>query len=401
MVWNETSGTLVTKSDVEGIWRLYHFLRMDDIPKQCLIRLEVFEMPADGSMKQDAKPAYFLAWMTKSGIKSSAASEAQGKRIDAEAELTFRDHGEVMDLTLEGTFRLPGHARMQMRTDIALKSGTALWVGGDRDDKRGVEVRVTVSTVLLDGAPLKDLIRVQKDGVVVPISHPRKEFEKHRIEGKAWLCLAPVMIEAFIDANENDPLNGPDSELAARREALVAAKLAKLKTIEVPKQIGGWFGGPVLDIREILRGFGIRVTEGKDFAGYDVAGKAVVFLTGSDTEADKLEALFMTLDGSPPRMVAVSCEDRGKIHMMTRAGRTAYLIRGEDDKNEIRRMEVCPTFSEDAGFVDLKIYFGDHPSPESAVVLNTSVILENGRPLEVHDDGVKTPLKIEAVILEP
>lgn len=66
-VWNASSQMLVIKADLIGIHKLHKRLGMDQQPKQCRLKAEVFEVPADGSpLTEKSVSAWVYSWVSKS-----------------------------------------------------------------------------------------------------------------------------------------------------------------------------------------------------------------------------------------------------------------------------------------------------------------------------------------------
>lgn len=395
VVWNETTGTLVTKSSAEELWPLLRFLAPENLPHQCRLRVDVYDTTGDTSSDPDAKPASTSEWITRSKRKSSVTNGVEEKRIELEAEVTLDETGEFIDLTLEGAFRLPGQDRLEMKTNVELKSGTTVTVVGDHSGGKGMEVKVTASTVLMDGSPLTDLIRIQRDGQVAPFYQPRHSFERHRIDGKMWLLLGAAELDGFIPAGETDDMDDPFSESAGNERE----RRDRLETTSAPASIAGHVHGPVLDIRELLAGVGIEVVEGRDFAGYDLIGQTVVFLTPSDQEADKLQQFLAATCYRPLRNILASCEDAGRSHVTSRSTLPAYVARGASDDSPLRKFAMEPLMDEN-GFLDIQIQYSNRSSQEFPPRLETSVVVASGRPLEINGEGWQRPLKITGTILE-
>ncbi len=394
-VWNETTGTLVTKSSMEQVGPLRHLLAPENVPRQGRIRVQLFDTAEEHLPASGAQPACTLEWLTRSGRKSSAVQEADGKRMEVKSELTLGETGETAHVLLEGTFQLPGQEKLKIKSGFTLRSGSSLWVAGDHSNGKGMEVKVTATTVLMDGSPLADLIRIQKDGKAVALEQTSHSFERHRIGGKAWLILGSADIMDFLPGESDDEIDPFAEPGTVVRKS---DRFEKLKVAKVPGPIAEWFQGPVLDIREIMTGMGIVVTEGVDFAGYDVLKKTVVFFTPSDPEADKVEALLTPGCNLRPKSVSVSIEGTGRIHVMSHTMTSAHVTRGADDEKPVRSFHLEPTIG-DSG-LDLSFIYQDESSGKSAVLLETAVTVEDDRPLEILGDGSEVPLKIKGTIVE-
>lgn len=400
VVWNETAHTLVTKCGTEDIWRLRNFLRSNDTPRHCRVKMEVFETQPNELVTADAKPVVMLEWVAASRMKSSAVSETGGRHIKVEVEATVSGDGESIDSPFAATIRLPGRAGLEIKSQLTLKSGLAAWIAEDRDDQSGIEVRITASVVLGDGTPFADLVRVQEDGearpFVRPLVDPEINFERRDIDANAWLNIARIPIGVFINdeapAHEADPFVEPTASAEDR--------LAKLKVTAIPERIRKWIAGPVLDARELFESRGIRVEEGRDFAAYDVRGRAFFLLTGSPMQADKFQALSMGCSDLP-LMIATTCNGGGESRVLTRSGTKASIVRRTDKKSEIRRFNVEPEIDDGRNSIGVRIEFDSHPSPDKTVGLKTSATLWNGRSLEVRSSGDGEVMRVGAEIVSP
>ncbi|RYD81478.1 MAG: hypothetical protein EOP84_10945 [Verrucomicrobiaceae bacterium] len=394
-VWNATTRTLVTKSSSEEIWPLLLMLDPEQIPRQCQLQLDVFDTTDDSPPATGKVPAFSLKWIARSGTKSSVANETKGKQIDANAEVTLDETGEVVYLSLEGAFKLPGQDRLKLKSHMALKSGSTVQVAGDRSGGKGMEVTLTANTVLMDGTPLADCIQIQRDGQSAPFYRPRLSSEKYHISNRAWLFLGGTDLEPFLDAagplDEKDPFAEPTGEKPEKRKGL--------RAVEVPDSIAGRVHGPVLDIHETMIASEIQITEGVDFVGYDLMSQSVVFLTASESQADKMHQLLSPGCGLPLRNVSASCESIGSMHVTSRSTKPAYVERGTDDKNPIRRFDIEPVIGENDYYVQLAVRYSDRSSPDSHSSLDTTVTIESANPLQVFSGGAGTPLKLSATVV--
>ncbi|RYD20191.1 MAG: hypothetical protein EOP88_16060 [Verrucomicrobiaceae bacterium] len=395
-VWNETTGTLVTKSSVEETWPLMRMLDPRDVPRLCRLRIEVLETPGDGPADPDSKPAHALEWTTGSGIKSSASNGTEGKQINAEADVTLGETGQWADLSLAASFQLPGQERMTINTGVLLKSGCPMRVAGDRSNGKGMEVTVSFNAILIDGSPLADTIRIQQDGRSIPIIQSAHSTEIQRIGGNMLLWQRGVEPEQFLP-NDTQEAADPFAEPGPMKKE--PSELERLKVVKVPETIAGRFLGPVLDISGIIAAQGINFTEAVDFAGYDVMSETMVFLTTSEQEAEKMEQLMTPMCGLRVKMVSAGCENEGEIHVMSRSSRKAYIARGADDNNPVRSFDLEPVVGE-TGLLLLKFRYQDRSSPAEPVLLDTSVTVEDGRAVEVMEGGPGMPLKMKGTVVE-
>ena len=403
-VWNETSGTLITKSGMESVLALHQFLAVDQLPLHGRVKVEILETGADEAVDPRSPAAYSLEATGKPQVLLNAGGRTDGKEIQAKVEFGIEDSGKIIYLTLDGSFQLPDQIPLEVETEVILKPGVPLVIAEDSSCGEGMAIRVTASPVTVDGTALEDQVRIQKDGATTPLDLPRKEFRKHRIGENQWFAIAPVPLASLAphaSADYSPPEDqlpdlvlpeGPMPEQSERDHGAI------LKTTRVPESIAGWFGGPVLDLHGVLRSSG--VSEEQDFAGYDVRGNAVVLLTSSEIEAEKLEQLTESLGPPPGGMISVSCGTAEKSRILTRAGRAATLERDAEKSGAKRELEVNPALG-DQRSIAMRLYFRDQPSEKSSVFLKTSLELEAGRSLEVHVDGKKKPLEVRADFVEP
>ncbi|RYD50220.1 MAG: hypothetical protein EOP85_00020 [Verrucomicrobiaceae bacterium] len=396
-VWNETTGTLVTKGSLGTMWPLRILLAPYDVPHQCRVRLDLFDTTEDEPLDKDAKPAATVEWIAKSGGKSHAMTAAGGRRIEVEADVMLDDARTMVNLRLEGIFQIPHQDRMKIKTVFNMKSGSSVWVAGDRSNRKGMEVRATATAVLMDGTPRTEAVRIQIDDQAVPISQPRRSLEKHRIDGKAWLFLAATELTDFFPG---ETVENQDPFAETVTEPGPPTKLEQLKTVAAPEALAKWFKGPVLDLRETIASTGIELTEGVDFAGYDVIAQSAVFLTTSDSEAEKLEQMLLSGSDRWPNPASVSCEDGGRIHVTSGSSQPAFVARGSDDENPVRRFDVEPIIGE-SGILQLNFRYQDNSSRASTVLVDSTVTVKNGEPVEIFRDGSETPVKLTGLIVEP
>lgn len=399
-VWNETTTTLVTKSSTDDLWKLHRFLRVSGVDRFCKLRLEVFETTGDGLVARDSKPSMNLEFVFESGARSRTvkATGKDGTTIDADAEGWA--NVDSLALTLYLTCGIPGQSSLGVNTSVVVKNGVPVWIASDADGRSGAAIRVTAWSILADGSPAADLVKVQDGNQVRRPTVPNPAGERIRVSEKLWLYLKPWSLKDYFEMR-GIPFPGKENPFDRPFDVWNEVDVTKLKAKRAPGAIHEWICGPFFDLSGFLNETGFILQEGRDVGGFCPLSQAVFLLTGSETEADKFEQLTSTLDGGPPFMIGIELSGSGRTRLLGRRGRMQDLYREDGKGSIIRRFTVEPLYPADNDLIDLSFSFDESPHSESSDLISTKLPPGPGHPVEVKRPGDRKPVTLEGVIVRP
>lgn len=402
VVWNARSGRLVVKGDWNAIWQLHYQLRIDQLPKQCRLTTEVFEVPADGSpLTEKSVPAAFLSGVSRPGQEVEAARQQEGIMIHMKGTANIRDDSRFVDLQLELSCALPGHPGMDLKTAFTCQPGKPLWVARDFDGNKGLDLRVSAAIELIDGTPADEIFLIQEGDAAIPLVVERAELKRHRIGDKHWLAALWMEPQSVLDMitpessemRSADPFAEPPPRDVSARPILAG--------VSVPEILKPWFSHPVLDLRELMKNSGVVSAEFTGFAGYDLLSRRIFIFSNDGLELDKFEQLFSGGYNRSPRSVVVTLDGNGQTRLVTRSGVLSRLDRKGDEQKVIRSLEIEPTFGSD-DLIDIRLETVDNTKATSGELLKSAVRLKSGEPLDLlvgsAPDGKETSLRIKAEI---
>ena len=399
VVWNARSGRLVAKGDWNAIWQLHSQLQIDQLPKQCRLTAEVFEVPADGSpLTEKSVPAALLSCVSRSGQEVEAVRQHEGKMIHVKGTATLGESNRFVDLKLELSCALPGHPRMDMKTAIVCQPGKPLWVARDFDGNKGVDLRVATTIELTDGTPVNEVFLMQQGDTATPITVDRAEKKRHRLGDKGWLAvqwLDPQLL-SNISVSES---SGGSADPFAEPPPTEKSEWPDFRMLPVPDILKPWFKLPLLDLREFMGKSGVVSADFTGFAGYDPLAQRIFLFSNDEMELDRFEVLYCTCCYLR-RVVVVTLDGNGQRRLVASSGVLARLVRQGGDQKTIRSLEIEPTIGESRDLIDARLEVVDNTEAAPGELLKTSVLLRSGEPITVlvgsGPDGKESSLRMTA-----
>ena len=402
LVWNASSGRLVTKAGWVSVWQLHQRLGIKELPRQCRLTASVFDVAPDGAPPSKEKTARTtLTWVSRSGVIFNAAQRTGIGGMEVNGSVALGDSDSTADLQLQVSCFPREQPKMNFNCSVCLSSGTSLWLARDFDGKTGLDFLISNRIELVDGTPVDEAMMIQKGNQAEPVIPDRRQASRHRIGDDGWLViqwLDPSELHSWGGANNLNEDPFAEKQPDQIRESL------KLEEVTAPEKIQSWFNGPVWNVAELIRQSGAILTESKAFAGYDPRSRCVFLFTNDIVEADRFESLFSMGCIRFPKHVEVSVKGRGQTRLITRSGQKSSLSRTEDGKDPIRFLEIEPTIGEMAGLLDLRFNYRNGTGKPPLETIQSAVTLMSGdsiNVLETSSDRVAaSPLRLKAEIKE-
>ena len=381
-VWNASTRRLVTKGDLNSVWQLHRKLRVEQLPRVSKITLDVFEMEADGSPPgSEAIPVSQLSWLSRSGFVSEAFSSARGHQIRAKVEATVADDSSVVDLRLDVACILPDQPRIEIETALSLDPEKRMWFARDGDGEKGVDLTVTARIVLPDGTPFEERALIQRGAASQPIKRQPSGFTRHKVKGDQWLAIWPanMLLIRYLSGEEiEDPFAEADPSLPK----LVMEEL-KLDDPEVHRELIGWFGGSVWDLRNVMIRNGVMAADSPSLAGYDPWLESLFLISRNDEELERIDQLLDT-DIGEVRHIAMSLEaGEQTTRVVCHSGQVVKLERCLDGEDSIRFLEAESVISDDRQLIDLHFVYRGGPSEEPHGSCDVRLTVDARTPVEV------------------
>jgi hypothetical protein len=381
-VWNASTRRLVTKGGWNSVWQLHRELGIEQLPQMCRITLEVFEMKADGTPPNDKSiPISQLAWLSRSGAASEAVSPVRGHRIRAKVEATISDDSSVVDLRLNTVCRIPDQPEIVIETALSLDPEKRMWIARDADGEKGFDLTITVQIVLPDGSPFHERMMIQKGAESRPINPYRGSFKRHQANGGQWLAVNGTSID-MIKSLEAEEEVDPFAELDPNAPPFVMAEL-KLDELDFPRELLGWVGGPVWDLRDAMIQNAVMTQDSPSVAGFNPELMILFLLSKDAVELDRFEQLFGWSRGVASN-IAVSLEAGTQTtRVVCHSGQVVKLERCLDGEDSIRFLEAESVISDDRQLIDLHFVYRDGPSEEPHRSCDVRLTVDARTPVEV------------------
>jgi hypothetical protein len=399
-VWNATSGRLVTKGSWVALFELQHHYDLDSQPVQCRVKLDAYQVPADGSPPDASKqPSFSLSYIARSGQKVAASNTEGDSSMNIESEMFIAENHSLIDTRILTDISLPECPTLRVESSVTISNHSPIWFARNFDGKVGIDLMVTLTVILADGTPFDELIMRQEGEKI-------KSFSKSEIHGasgniaigeKHRLVKLPAPPDV-LGLLGNQQHTDPDKDPFAVQNPNTNNRI-NFKEVKTPEILKPHFYGMVFDIRDALKQNGIKISD-EDFAGYDPKTHRVFMYSSDVVEFDKFESLFMLYDCGRPADLAITARGDGELRLLAHSGIKASLSGMDHKSKQTRSFEVEPNISDDDGMIDLRSHYSKKIGEKSIYVLDTSVTLEAGKFLKIFEkgkaDGSKEAMEVKA-----
>lgn len=301
---------------------------------------------------------------------------------------------------------MAGFSKLEIDAKLVLKDCSPLWIARDFDGKQGIDIIVTAALELLDGNPLHALTLRQEGEIATPFSFSRVSSGFSSMvmgEGRrlAWSMISLDHLIVVADGPEPIDEIDPFSAILTDR-GFPIIDYRKFKETQAPEALAPHFKGTVFDISELVKSWGIRISE-DDFAGYDLKTFRA-FIYSSDIQSiNEVELLFSP--GSRRALVfAITSRGNGEIKLLSLSGARSSLKSTHPTSNHTRTFEIEPVIDESDTYVEILFHYAEVFEGKSGVSLNSSVTVESGEFLKVLEkenaDGTVSLIELKAEKLE-
>lgn len=402
LVWNASSGRLVTKTEWISVWQLHQRLGIEELPRQCRLKASVFEVPANGAPPSESTTARtILTWVTRSGMKFEVAQHTELGGVEVRGSSTMYEFGSMADLELQVSCIPSDQPKMDFNCAVSLWSGTSLWLARDFDGRSGLDFVITNRIELMDGTPVEEAMMIQKADKAEPVKLDHKQMSRHRIGDEGWLAsqwLDPSQLQNW--STTIDPGDDPFAEKPLGR----IRELLELEEVNAPGEINSWFSGPVWNVGKLVRATGAIEADSGSFAGYDPRSRCVFLFTKEVGEVDKFEQLFSSGCLLPIKHIEICMSGRGETRLITRSGQKSALSRTVGGGNPIRLLEIEPVIGERDNLLDLHFIYRDGPKESPMKAIQSAITIKSGDSIDVmeasSDGGANSSLLLKAAIKE-
>lgn len=400
LVWNATSGQLVTKAEWISVWQLHQRLGIEELPKQCRLKASVFEVAADGAPPSQAKTARISqTWVIRSGMKFEVAQRTESGGLEVGGTGTMDEFGSVIDLELHASCFLRDQPKLDFNCAFSLWSGTSLWLARDFDGKTGLDFMITNRIELMDGTPVEEAMMIQNADGVEPVKLDRKQINRHRIGDEGWLAIQWLYPSQLHNLSATvDPGVDPFAE----KPVDLIRETLRLEEVSAPEEVQSWFNGPVWNVGKLVRDNGVLSAESKSFAGYDPRTMDAFLFTKDIVEVDRFEKLFSSLRISPLKHVEVCMIGRGETRLISRSGQKSVLRRTVGGASPMRLLEIEPVFREEDNLLKLRFNYRNGSNESALEAIQSAITMESGDSIDVMEasfgTGSNSSLRLKAVV---
>lgn len=391
MVWNARSGMLVAKGEIDNLSRLEEVLGLDQMPNQCRIVVELFDV-APGGGPPGGVPALGLSAVARSGVALTASTQGAAGELKFEAGPISEADGTAISLPLQVSGRRAEGAALEAATLLYLSAGQPLWMARDFEGGKGIDIVVTGFVELIDGTPLPQARWIQSGKEMLPLTAQRRP-ERRALGDSGFL-----MIRHFSASELHPGITQPADpfEIVAEQPS---DPLEGLKLVATPEPLRSILPQSMLDMQPwvgaLLAASG--VAERPRFAGFDPLRQ-------------QLAVWFPTLDGADifsqffnngchtSEMIAATIEGRGVSRIVGRTGCKLSLARLDDHAKPLRTLTVEPSLGPSQTIIDVRLDYRN----EKDASLTTSFAVAAGEPLEValgSQAGEKSTLRVRMDVL--
>jgi len=377
LVWNATSQRLVMKGSAAEIGLFQQTVGPESAPHQLRILAEVFQTADGKPVAEGATPSFSFSMNTRSEVEFERELETPEWRIEWKGTATFDRHRPIVHLLCDLKLLPKDQPDLRVKTSMTSDSGKSLWLASDDDGKTGIHVRITPMIERLDRVPREEVIMIQRGNGRKSIIDDRKSIAPVTLpEGGMLLSKCDLgELMGFTKEVGKDPF-AQGSESPASDPVVPA-----YKEIVAPAFLSKLTDEPLLDVRSVLQGHGVNLTE-EDFAGYHpLRDRIYVYTTDSEKMNATLYLLSPELEMKDPAVMGFAIEGKRRSYLVGRSGMKQSLERRSGDEH-ILFVEIEPVLGVDGDAMDLIL--GYHHAGNSGIQrIKTSTWLENGRPAVV------------------
>jgi hypothetical protein len=411
IVWNATSGRIVTKVSWMAFLELQHKWDFNIPPVQCRVKIDVYEVAADGAPPDRSKlPKHSLSVITRSGEKTISAYSENEANISLECEACLSEDNSLVDLRTLISVSMPDGLASKFDTSVSLMTGSPLWLARAYDGKNGVDIMVTATPELVDGTPYAELVMRQEGNNIMPFPGDMRNRKSGNIEiGDNYsLIWQPIPIDRLLSyigvaEPEQDSHTDPFGPVGANEKERNMLDKFKLKTLTAPDVIAPHIQGSVVDLGDYFKATGIHVPKG-DLIGYDCKNQRVFIYSSDSGELDKFQSFFMLFEHQTPTSLVITVRDKGELRLMSRSGIKATIESTNSKSKQTRFFHVEPTLGENLTYVDARFTYQDKIGEQLINSIDSSATLEAGKPLKISEknkvDGSKEAMEMKVEILK-
>ncbi len=400
IVWNKTTGCIVSKADLTTFWELDVLFGREKIPVQCRLEVELFEVPPDGAPLTDASlPNETLSWIVLREKTTKASTSSPTGSLAIEATVGFDRNDPYFDLSFHGKAELPGQPPVSVTTSFTLAEGTPLWVARKSDGEKGMDFRVTARAEQIDGSPYAEAVMILRDGKAEPLLRNLRGLEIREAAG-GWLATHWYHRDGFEQLMGMKTVDPDADPFAVEPEEF--PKNPEWLEIPTPENLGNWLPSSLIEITKALESSGIDFTDESGFAGYDPLTQTVVMFSKKSGDTLKFEQFAELFTGGEVTQLVLSLEDKGSIRVVARSGQRAEIVSGNPAKGDlVSKLLIEPTIGESGDLIDLTLDYMDNSAPDGKT-LETTVLLREGAFSDLIDAGANenSGLRVKAEILK-
>jgi|GEM_PF-4716517 len=386
VVWNARSGMLVAKGEIDNLSRLEELLKLNQMPSQCRIVVELFDVPPGGG-PPGGKLALGLSAFGRSGTVLTASTQGATGELKFEAGPISGPSGTSISLPLQVSGRRAGGTTLEATTLLHLSAGQPWWVAHDFEGTKGLDVVVTGFVELIDGTALQQTRWIQSGKEMLPLAAQLRP-ELRALGEAGFLVVRPFSPSDL----------GPDPAQPADPFAKVPEEtngpLESLKVVSTPEPLRSMLPHRMMDMHDWAGALmvDLKLDESPRFAAFDPLRQQLVVWFATLADADIFSQLFR--DGCQTNeMIAATIDGRGQSRIVGKNGCKLYLARLDEHAKPLRALTVEPTLASTVGIIDLRLHY----SNEKDASLSTLVTAAAGEPLELalgNQAGERSSLRI-------
>ncbi len=418
IVWNATSGYLVAKVSWAAYLEIEHKWELQLPVSQSRVKIDVYEVPADGSPTDSSKPPkQSLTIFVRNGQKTISSNSESGVGISLECVADFSEDELTVSCVQLKTLisvTLADGSISKFDTCVVPEDGAPLWLAREFDGKSGIDIVITATSELVDGTPISVAVMRQEGNTIMPFPSNLRYWKSGNIsigeKSRLIWCAVPSkdifrifgLVEYREDKKIDDPFAAAGHDVDDP-EKIVIVDESKLKLITAPEILTPHFRGSVFDFSDLNNHLGLEVPEG-DLLGYDYKNQRIFIYSSDIKELHKFEKIFSVAIEMNPTSLVITVRGSGELRLISRSGLKSSIERTSSKSKQTRSFQVEPALGEDDTHVDARFTYHDRIGEKILSSIDSSATLVVGESLKFFEkskaDGSKEAMEMKVEILK-
>ncbi|GAA5116796.1 hypothetical protein JIN84_18425 [Luteolibacter yonseiensis] len=396
LIWNETSGLIVSKGPWQAIYMFADTVRMGEVLSSAKVIVDVFELAEGKQATKDARPACSFSVVARNGKPVTLKQTSGPWNIDFEAVPHINEWHVDEEIRFSTRFQLSltkGDETLKIQTAVRSHANRAVRLGRSIRDGRGFEVRATFQLLRPDGQILETGISEERNGEAKPLDRALVARNK---SAEGWFESILISPEILYEMSPDKSTDDADPFAERPPEGFFRKPRFHFPLVDLATGTIAASGRPLWDVSGLFAGLALKPGER---ISYDPLCDQLHILATDEELFGKLDMLFMGCHLDPPNLaVTITGQDELSVAVISNG---KGLISQANHKGEIlNSLETDAVLGEGEGIIEVNLEMR-HGCPQN--VFKTTGIVWNGGKTQLGSAATQgeaeTPWMLQAEVL--